>query len=69
MKIHFYYYGLFFSGYPQSCICVENGVTTTQCNSIFQCPCECDLIAGECDYNCCCDPDCSPSQVNIIFFR
>lgn len=52
------------SGYPQSCTCVENGVTPNDCNTIFQCPCECDTLAGVCNYNCCCDPDCSSDQVN-----
>lgn len=49
--------------YPQSCQCKEDGVTIKTC-SIWQCTCACDLQAAICDYNCCCDPDCSDSQVN-----
>lgn len=49
--------------YPQSCSCAESGVPLSQC-SIFKCQCICDVTAGKCDYNCCCDPDCSSSQIN-----
>ena len=48
--------------YPQSCQCKEDGVTIKTC-SIWQCTCACDLQAAVCDYNCCCDPDCSDSQI------
>jgi len=49
--------------YPQSCECKEDGVTIKTC-SIWQCTCACDLQAAICDYNCCCDPDCSDDQVS-----
>ena len=47
---------------PQSCTCEENGATPSNC-AYFQCTCTCDLSAGNCDYGCCCDPDCSEAQV------
>lgn len=40
---------------------MEDGVTDADCD-LFQCQCGCDLTAGVCDYNCCCDPDCSTAQ-------
>lgn len=51
--------------YPQSCLCAENGVRRDNCN-LFKCGCICDVTAGKCDYNCCCDPDCSAEQVRIL---
>lgn len=36
-------------------------MTDANCD-LFQCTCACDLQAGVCDYNCCCDPDCSTAQ-------
>ncbi len=48
--------------YPQSCTCAETGVSLASC-SLFKCDCLCDSTAGKCDYNCCCDPDCSIDQV------
>eukprot|EP00605_Chrysophyceae_sp_TOSAG23-4_P000774 GSChrysophyteH1.ASY1.ANO1.863.1 assembled CDS len=48
-------------GYPIACACAEDGVTTAECD-LFQCTCSCDVTAGVCDYNCCCDPDCSADQ-------
>eukprot|EP00602_Paraphysomonas_sp_CaronLab_P009931 CAMPEP_0185036376 /NCGR_PEP_ID=MMETSP1103-20130426/29281_1 /TAXON_ID=36769 /ORGANISM="Paraphysomonas bandaiensis, Strain Caron Lab Isolate" /LENGTH=686 /DNA_ID=CAMNT_0027573895 /DNA_START=94 /DNA_END=2154 /DNA_ORIENTATION=+ len=50
-------------GYPQSCKCVETGVTSSECD-LYKCTCSCDLSAGECDYSCCCDPDCSVDQID-----
>jgi tectonic-1/3 len=29
----------------------------------YECPCGCDLTAGACDAFCCCDPECSETQV------
>lgn len=49
------------AGYPLSCTCAEDGVSTANCD-LFQCSCQCDVTAGECDFNCCCDPDCSAAQ-------
>lgn len=48
--------------YPQSCQCVVSGAAKVSCEQ-FKCSCTCDLTAGKCDYNCCCDPDCSAQQV------
>lgn len=38
-------------------------VRRDQCQ-LFQCNCICDVTAGQCDYNCCCDPDCSADQIS-----
>lgn len=50
------------SEYPQSCSCAETNTPSSSC-SLFKCDCTCDMTAGKCDYNCCCDPDCSSSQI------
>ena len=60
-----FFYLSFLSGYPQSCECVENDVTKKDC-SLFKCLCSCDINAGQCDYGCCCDPDCSSDQVSFF---
>ena len=52
---------------PQSCVCKQTGGTPTSC-SYFQCTCTCDLEADVCDYGCCCDPDCSPAQVELLCY-
>ena len=49
--------------YPQACSCKETGVPLSQC-SLYKCDCICDVTAGKCDYNCCCDPDCSDAQIS-----
>ncbi len=54
--------------YPQSCTCIETGVSPSDCK-LFQCKCACDVTAGKCDYNCCCDPDCTSDQVNTNIFQ
>ncbi|KAJ1423920.1 hypothetical protein B484DRAFT_420549 [Ochromonadaceae sp. CCMP2298] len=48
-------------GYPQSCECAVSGAKKTDC-SLFRCLCTCDVTAAVCDFNCCCDPDCSTAQ-------
>ena len=55
-----------FSSFPQSCSCMENDVTKNSCN-YFHCTCTSDITAGKCDYNSCCDPDCSADQVSYVF--
>ena len=50
-------------GYPQSCRCAQNLVRRDQC-TLFDCTCICDTTALQCDYNCCCDPDCSTDQIS-----
>lgn len=47
--------------YPQGCECVESGANLEDCD-LFKCTCACDITAAKCDYNCCCDPDCSSHQ-------
>jgi hypothetical protein len=49
-------------GYPQSCECKESNVQLSSCD-LFACTCTCDVTAGVCDYSCCCDPDCSSTQI------
>lgn len=49
--------------YPQSCACREDGATRYNCK-YFGCSCACDVTANVCDYNCCCDPDCSDSAIS-----
>lgn len=51
-----------YSSFPPSCSCVETGATNSNCD-YFVCDCVCDITANQCDYGCCCDPDCSQSQV------
>lgn len=42
---------------------MEGGVSSSNCD-YFQCVCACDLTAAMCDYNCCCDPDCSSAEIS-----
>ncbi len=49
--------------YPQSCACREDGATKFNCK-YFSCSCACDVTANVCDYNCCCDPDCSDNAIS-----
>ncbi len=48
--------------YPQGCNCQQAGVSAKKC-TYFSCGCTCDLTAGACDANCCCDPECSEEAV------
>jgi hypothetical protein len=61
LTVHSHTLSPIYSGYPIACACAEDGVTTEECN-LFQCACSCDVTSGVCDYNCCCDPDCSAEQ-------
>lgn len=45
---------------PAGCKCVESGVET---GCKFDCTCECDLVPGQCDPNCCCDADCTALEI------
>uniref|UniRef100_A0A7S1TPI6 Tectonic domain-containing protein n=1 Tax=Phaeomonas parva TaxID=124430 RepID=A0A7S1TPI6_9STRA len=47
---------------PPSCTCQESFVGYSSCTK-FECECTCDLNAGMCDYNCCCDTECSTEQI------
>jgi hypothetical protein len=42
---------------------MEGGVSSSNCD-YFQCVCACDLTAAMCDYNCCCDPDCTSAEIS-----
>lgn len=50
--------------YPQSCECKQDGATKSTCD-YFACTCACDITAGVCDYNCCCDVDCTGKFLSI----
>ena len=47
---------------PQSCKCKESGKAESEC-TLFECECVCDLTAGACDLDCCCDAECTDAQV------
>lgn len=47
---------------PHGCKCKESGVSDVNCD-LFECSCTCDLTAGQCDWNCCCDRECTDDQV------
>mmetsp|Transcript_19265 Transcript_19265/g.39801 ORF Transcript_19265/g.39801 Transcript_19265/m.39801 type:complete len:185 (+) Transcript_19265:116-670(+) len=47
---------------PPGCTCKESGVAKPEC-VIFDCDCKCDLTAGVCDMNCCCDTECTAAQI------
>lgn len=43
---------------PPGCTCQKTGaINNHQCDQ-FDCGCKCDLTAGVCDLNCCCDEEC-----------
>lgn len=49
---------------PPGCDCKTSANDDDeQCNQ-FDCKCSCDLTAGVCDMNCCCDPECSTDKVS-----
>ena len=49
---------------PPGCECkTSTNDDDEQCNQI-DCLCSCDLTAGVCDMNCCCDPECSSEEVS-----
>mmetsp|Transcript_14442 Transcript_14442/g.47209 ORF Transcript_14442/g.47209 Transcript_14442/m.47209 type:complete len:250 (-) Transcript_14442:1743-2492(-) len=48
---------------PPSCACRKSGDSDAECVQ-FDCSCLCDLTAGMCDFNCCCDDECSQEQKN-----
>ena len=47
---------------PPGCSCVRSGVLESQCD-LFECTCLCNLNAGSCDLDCCCDPECTEEEV------
>jgi len=48
---------------PQGCTCAKSSSSDSECN-VFDCECTCDMSAGACDPNCCCDPDCLEVEVS-----
>ena len=52
---------------PAGCDCKLSGLNDEQqqCNQ-FDCQCQCDLTAGVCDINCCCDPECSSDEISAF---
>mmetsp|Transcript_34061 Transcript_34061/g.104603 ORF Transcript_34061/g.104603 Transcript_34061/m.104603 type:complete len:420 (-) Transcript_34061:1098-2357(-) len=46
---------------PLGCDCWKTGSIDSECD-VFECTCICDLVAGGCDQNCCCDRECSEAQ-------
>ena len=51
---------------PPGCDCKTSANDDDeQCNQ-FDCLCSCDLTAGVCDMNCCCDPECSSDEVSLF---
>lgn len=51
-----------FSGVPKGCTCAVNENPCTK----YVCTCSCDVTAGACDPNCCCDTECSTEQINLF---
>ena len=47
---------------PQSCKCKESGKAESEC-TLFECECVCDLAAGACDLDCCCDAECTDADL------
>ena len=48
---------------PPGCTCRKAGaINSEQCDE-FDCTCQCDLTAGACDFNCCCDKECTEDEV------
>ncbi len=50
---------------PPGCTCQRNGASGEQCDQ-FDCTCQCDLTAGMCDVNCCCDVECTEDEVSAF---
>ena len=46
---------------PPGCTCKQSHVVPSECVK-FDCGCKCDLTAGMCDLNCCCDSECTADQ-------
>lgn len=48
---------------PAGCTCkISGAINDERCNQ-FDCPCQCNLLAGACDLNCCCDPECTSDDI------
>ena len=44
---------------PRGCSCLSGNSPCTE----FDCTCVCDLTAGSCDTNCCCDTECTAAEI------
>ncbi|KAL3803724.1 hypothetical protein HJC23_003778 [Cyclotella cryptica] len=43
---------------PPGCLCKKSGIINDKQCDQFDCVCKCDVTAGVCDLNCCCDEEC-----------
>ena len=54
---------------PPGCVCRSGlefqSINDDQCDQ-FDCQCLCDITAGACDINCCCDPECSSDEISTF---
>lgn len=48
---------------PPGCTCKQSDFIDGQQCEQFDCHCKCDLTAGVCDINCCCDPECHLAEI------
>jgi len=48
---------------PPGCSCRRSGVVNDEQCDQFDCQCLCDITAGACDINCCCDQECSRDEI------
>ena len=51
---------------PAGCTCKVSGTVNDERCDQFDCQCQCDLIAGACDMNCCCDQECSVEDKSLF---
>lgn len=51
---------------PPGCTCQKSNVLLSQCTA-FNCDCNCDVTPDMCDYNCCCDEDCTNSDKECLY--
>ena len=49
---------------PAGCTCKTSGARNDEKCDQFDCLCRCDLLAGACDINCCCDPECDSGDIS-----
>lgn len=48
---------------PAGCTCKISGASNDEQCDQFDCQCQCDVLAGACDINCCCDPECDSDDL------
>ena len=49
---------------PPGCTCISTAAATGSICEAYTCGCACDLTAGACDANCCCDTECPAAQIS-----